>query len=126
MISWKNGKPIVWEATFLDTLAQSYCCHATNSARAEANLAEERKERKSAKYISLGPGYLFTPVAIETLGAIVKRLQTFLKELGHRMRQCTGEVKVRAYLLQRLSVAVQQLLCWVQRGGGGSQDLFCI
>ena len=66
------------------------------------------KERKSAKYISLGPGYLFTPMAIEILGAIGKRLLAFLKELGHRMMQCTGEVMVRVYLLQHIFIVVQR------------------
>ena len=89
----KKCKPIAWDATFQDILGQSYRCHATNSAGAVPNLAEKRK---SAKCISLVPGYSFTPVAIEILGAIGKMLLTFLKELGHRMRQCTGEVKVRA------------------------------
>ena len=49
-----------------------------------------------------------TPVAIETFGAMGKRSFTYVKELDHTVRQCTGEVKARAYLLQRLSVAVQK------------------
>ena len=37
-----------------------------------------------------------------------KRSLAFVRELGHRVMQCTGEVKARTYLLQRLSVAVQR------------------
>ena len=62
-------------------------------------MADLAEERKSAKYISLGPGYLFIPVAIETLGAIGKRLLAFLKELGRMVGQCTGEVMAWAHLL---------------------------
>ena len=46
------ASPIVWDATFPDTLALSYHCYVTSSAGAVAALAEERK---SAKYSTLGP-----------------------------------------------------------------------
>ena len=71
-------------------------------------MADLAEEKKTVKYTSLGAGYSFTPVAIESLGAMGKRSLAFVKELGHRVRQCSGEVKARAYLLQRLSVAVQR------------------
>ena len=29
IVPWKNGKPLTLDATYLDTLAQSYCAHAT-------------------------------------------------------------------------------------------------
>ena len=105
MIPWQNGKPLVWDATCPDTLAISYRSQATSSAGAVADLAEGRK---AEKYSSLGVGYSFTPVAIETLGAMGKKSLAFLKDLGHRVRQHTGEVKAKAYLIQRLSVAVQR------------------
>ena len=54
MIPWKNGKPIVWEATCPDTLARSYRHQATIRTGAVADLAEERK---TDKYSSLGVGY---------------------------------------------------------------------
>ena len=37
----------------------------------------------AGKYSSLGVGYSFTPVAIETLGAMGKKSLAFLKDLGH-------------------------------------------
>ena len=53
----------------------------------------------------------------------------FVKELGHRVRQCSGEVKATAYLLQRLSVAVQRgnavSVLGTVRGQSGL-DLFCV
>ena len=118
MIPWKNGKPLVWDATCPDTFAPSYHYQATS----RADLAEE-------KYTSLGAGYSFTPVAIESLGAMGKKSLVFVKELGHRVRQCSGEVKARAYLPQRLSVAVQRgnavsVLGTVRDLSG--LDLFCV
>ena len=52
--------------------------------------------------------HFFTPVAIETTGVFGPRTTEFLKELGHRLRQVSGEANSYAYLTQRLSVAVQR------------------
>jgi len=95
----------VWDTTCPNTLARSYRHQATIRVEAVADLAQGRK---TDKYSSLGAGYSFTPIAIETLGAMGKRSLAFVRELGHRVMQCTGEVKPRTYLLQRLSVALQR------------------
>eukprot|EP00731_Ephydatia_muelleri_P000326 Em0001g326a len=53
--------------------------------------------------------YLKYPrVAIETSGVFGPKTTEFLKELGHRLRQVSGEANSFAYLTQRLSVAVQR------------------
>ena len=93
MIPWKNGKPIVWDPTCPDTLAWSYRHQATIRAGAVADLAEERKTDKY-RYSSLGAGYSFTPVAIETFGAMGKRSLAFVRELSHRVMHCTGHGEV--------------------------------
>ena len=73
---WSTGRPLVWDATFPDTFAASYRIQATSGARKVAELAEERKD---SKYKHLGPAYIFTPIAIETSGAIGPRARDFLK-----------------------------------------------
>ena len=93
----------MWDATSPDTFAPSYISGATNAAGAVAAMAEDRKK---TKYICLEPKYSFTPVAI--LGAVGPQTLSFLKSLGNRLRQVTGEEKSFTYLLQRLSVAVQR------------------
>eukprot|EP00731_Ephydatia_muelleri_P022869 Em0015g452a len=47
-------------------------------------------------------------VAIETSGVFGPRTTEFLKELGLRLRQVSGEANSFAYLTQRLSIAVQR------------------
>ena len=71
-------------------------------------MADLAEGKKADKYSSLGVGYSFAPIAIETFRAMGKKTLSFLKELGHRVRRCTGEVKAKAFLLQRLSVVVQR------------------
>ena len=71
----------------------------------------------------------FTPVAIETLGAMGKRSLAFVRELGQRVTQYTGEVKARTYLLQRLSVALQRgnaVSVMGSVGGRSGLDLFFV
>ena len=48
------------------------------------------------------------PVAIETSGVFGRAAHDFLSELSGHIKQVTGEVSSHAYLLQRLSVAIQR------------------
>jgi len=105
MVPWKQGKLLVWDATCPDTLAPSYRGIASIRSGAVAAAAEERKE---AKYMGLDQCNLFTPIAIETLGVIGPKSLAFIKDLGRRVMQTTGEPKAHTYLLQQLSVAIQR------------------
>jgi len=66
------------------------------------------EDRKSEKYRGLPSGHIFSPVAIESLGAIGPKSLTLLRELGRRISLESGDPKSTEYLLQRLSVAVQR------------------
>ena len=70
------------------TLAPSYRAHATQESGkvAASALAEERKCEKHQ-------GHFFTPVAIETLGAIGPKSLVFFRDLGRRIRAVTDEPK---------------------------------
>ena len=89
-----------------------------------AALAEERKV---AKYNGLPVTHSFTPVAIETLGAIGPKSLLFLKELGWRARRQSGDERAASFLLQRLSVAVQRGNAVSILGGlrGRAQGMTC-
>ena len=45
---------------------------------------------------------------IETSGVYGQKTTDFIKELGHRLRQVSGEANSFQYLAQRLSVAIQR------------------
>ena len=105
MVPWKNEKLLVWDATCPDTFAPSYISSASSEAGAVAALAEERKKNI---YAHLDPSHSFTPVAVEISGVVGPQSLAFLKDLGRRMRQVTGEERSLSYLLQRVSVAVQR------------------
>ena len=111
---WKSGCFLVWDATCPDAFAASYRAKATSK---EGKVAESAEDRKAAKYISLPAIHIFIPVAIETLGAVGPVSLSFLKDLQYRIAVETGESRSTNYLLERLSVAVQQGNSAVVRGG---------
>jgi hypothetical protein len=50
----------------------------------------------------------FTLVAIETAGTWDRQESEFIKELGRRITECTGEELETQYIFQQISVAVHQ------------------
>ena len=86
------------------TLAPLYIASDTSNAGTVAALAEE----KLTLYGNLVPSHFFVSIAFETSGVIGPKSRLFLKELGHRLKLSTGEARSAAFLLQRLSVAVQR------------------
>ena len=66
LIPWEDGRPLLWDFTSCNTLAQSHRARAERGPGVVANFAEDQKCRK---YASLTPSYIFAPVCIESLGA---------------------------------------------------------
>ena len=120
VVPWKSGRLLVWDATCPDTFAPSYVASANNEAGAVAALAEERKK---TKYAHLDSSHTFTPVAIETSGVIGPQSMIFVRDLGRRLAQVTGEERSTTYLLQNLSVAVQRGNAASIRGTTGQSPL---
>ena len=105
---WKSGRLLVWDATCPDTFAPSYRLHATQEAGKVAAAAEERKEDK---YRYLPSTHGFSPLSIETMGAMGPKSMALLREVGRRVAAESGEPRSTDYVLQRLSVAVQRGNC---------------
>lgn len=105
VLPWSHGRCLVWDFTCPDTLAASHLNRAVLSPGAVANDAESRK---SSKYKSLTALYSFTPVAVETLGALGEEATAFFHDIGRRMVAVTAEPRSLQYFLQRLSVTVQR------------------
>ena len=102
---WSSGKPLVWDATCPDTFAQSHRSLAVHSAGGIAAKAEDLKRVKNADLLS---SHIFVPVAIETTGAFGSKILSFVKSLGKRLYQHSGDPKSTSYLIQRLSIAIQR------------------
>ena len=70
--------------------------------------AEKAERRKLAKYEYLTSDYIFIPIANETMGTWGKLGLDFIKELGGRISERTGEPQATNYLFQSLSCALQR------------------
>ena len=88
-----------------DTFAPS---HLAVTAAAAGGAARVAAERKDAKYAELARTYLFIPISCETLGPIHPLSLSFLRDLGRRIAAVTGDHREGAFLLQRLSIAIQR------------------
>jgi hypothetical protein len=102
MVPWAYGKPLIWDVTCPDTLAQCYRSLSSVSSGAVAAQAEFKKINKYKSFDN------FTPISIETLGAYGPLSLKFVLELGRRIRLYTEEENSVMYLLQRISVTIQR------------------
>ena len=105
LVPWKRGRNLLWAATCVHRLANSWVTSSVNSGTPAADTSESRKR---AKYKELCEDYIFEPVAVETLGGIGRSSFKFLQQVGHRLQESTGDQRASVLLLQRLSVAVQK------------------
>ena len=105
LLPWANGRCLAWDVTVPDTTAAS---HLNCTSLAAGSAAEHAAELKIAKYTELLSVYEFVPVAVETLGSWSECGLSFVKKLGKRLTEVTEDKQETAFLLQRISVAVQR------------------
>ena len=71
-------------------------------------MADQAEARKRAKYAELATTHHFIPLAVESSGVFGLEARMFFQELGRCIKDESGEPQAHQYLLQRISVAVQQ------------------
>ena len=104
LFPWSNGKSVVWDYTCRDTLCNSYVTHTSQEAGKAAEMAEKKNLEH---YADLSRQYTIIPVATETMGSWGNMGLKFLKEIGKRIIEQTGEKRSTCYLFQVLSMATQ-------------------
>ena len=72
--------------------------------------------RKVEKYVSLPAAYIFQPIVFETLGAINDSGIAFLRAVGRRLSDASGDRRTTEFFFQRLSVALQRYNAITFRG----------
>jgi hypothetical protein len=105
LIPWSQGRSLLWDFTCPDTLAPSHLASTCISAGAAASKAERQKE---IKYNELSSTYIFQPIAVETLGAWSNNSLKFIRKLGSKLTEHSGEKRATSYLLQAISMAIQR------------------
>ena len=105
IVPFSKGKCLVWDVTCVNTLAASHITSAASQAGAPSEAAEIKKHKK---YAHLSEQYIFTPVAVETLGTWGPEANIFIGELGRRLAVATGEPRAASFLRQKIGIAVQR------------------
>lgn len=121
LFPWKQGKPLVWDATCVSTLASSHLQLSVVEAGAAARQAEDRKVEK---YSDLSSTHIFTPLGFETMGHWGPSTINFVKELGKLMEEASGEKRATVFLRQRLSIAIQRGNAAAVRGTAPEGSVF--
>lgn len=106
LIPWSKGKPLLWDETCLDTLANSYISKTSKRAGAAAELGSQLKHKKYSELKS--SNYIFVPVAFETLGPWAKEAKDFIGTIGSRLNELAGSNVAGNFLSQRISLAIQR------------------
>ena len=101
-IPWQRGKPLVWDVTFVDSLAPSI-------AQQQGSFSTEAETQKTLKYANIEErGYVFQPIAIDVQGNYGTQTETFFDCLTKKIINNTREPRSKTFFHQRVSVAVQQ------------------
>ena len=69
-----------------------------------------------SKYLNLTSSYEVIPVALETMGPMNFTGAEFIRDLGRKMTQCSGDSRETGFLWQRLSIALQRFNAVCFRG----------
>ena len=102
---WSQGKSLVWDFTCSDTLAPS---HVAATSKESGKSAAQAEKKKLGHYEELKRSYIVMPVAVETMGSWGQMGLKFVKDLGSRIADVTGETRSTSFLFQSISMAIQR------------------
>ena len=102
---FSQGRSLCWDATCVNTFADS---SINNSAIEAGHAAGKAEGSKRAKYPDLVRRFRFEPIAIETSGVYGPTTRIIIQEIGKRITQATGDRRETMWLKQRLSIAIQR------------------
>ena len=100
LIPCKQGKYLAWDVTMPHTFADSHLSHTVLKQR---SAADSSALSKTQKYANIMKTYIFTPVAIKTIGVWNNEAMAFIAKLGRRIIETTGDAKETVYLYQQIS-----------------------
>ncbi|KAL0860637.1 hypothetical protein ABMA27_009987 [Loxostege sticticalis] len=124
LVPWQLGRPLVWDATCVDTLAPSHLGTTSLRAGAAATAAEAAKRRK---YANIANSCVFAAFAVETLGPWGPEARKFFINMKNKLIRVTGDHRAGSFLGQRIGIAIQRgnaaSIMGTLPGGSGLGDL---
>ena len=105
LFPFRQGKCLLWDATCVSTLAETYI---NQTSETPGTAAEKAEKAKIALYQELVKDYIFTPIAVETFGSWGSESHKLVKEIRKKVMEETGEKRSSFYLFQNISIAIQR------------------
>ena len=102
---FSRGRSLCWDATCVDTYAETNVIGSAVAPGTASRLAEEAKRRK---YASLSVRFQFEPIAVETAGVYGGTTANIITDIGRRITGATGEPRETYWLEQRIGLAIQR------------------
>ena len=103
---YTEGKILAWDYTCRNTLADSYKKH---TAVEVGYAAKDGEKDKYDNYKDLvNDNYHVVPIAHETMGSWAPDSLKFMKDLGSRVSEATGEKRAKSFLFQSMSMNLQR------------------
>lgn len=103
---YAEGKILAWDYTCRNTLADTYKEHTAEEVGYAAKEGEKEKFKNYEELVN--DNYFVVPIAHETMGSWAPDSLKFLKDLGSRITESTGEKRARSFLFQSLSMNLQR------------------
>ena len=82
--------------------------HIAKNSQEAASSSAQAEKKKLTHYEVLSHKYIVMPVAMETLGPIAPMGMKFIKEVGSRIKDITGDKRSTVHLFQRLQINIQK------------------
>ena len=105
LLPWAMGKSLIWDFTCVDSLATS---HVEGTSKEAGHAASKAEKKKLSHYADLANNYTIMPVAVETLGSFAPMGMKFLKEVGSRISEVTGDARSPSFLFQAIGISIQK------------------
>jgi hypothetical protein len=106
LIPWRAGKSLLWDITIVHPLSMSYI---RDAIKEQGKVAHQAELRKIIKYKETdGNQFIFTPIAIETLGILGPEASKCIDDIGRRLIKSSGDKRSRTFLKQSISLNLQR------------------
>ena len=97
MLPWSRGRSLAWDFTYVHRLVAS-ASYLSKGRQEGSSVALAKEAIKRQHYNDIPSCYILEPVAIEALGGIGDSSWAFLRTLGQRIQEQTGEKRSFSWL----------------------------
>ena len=104
-INWSRGKCMIWDVTVTSSVSPTNRARSSVVTGKAAMIAEAFKLNR---YQVFEGRYCIQPISFESHGCPGPLTEDFLREVGIRLRECTGDPRSGQFFEERISLEIQR------------------